>query len=486
LGKSPTSLELFVFCVIFDLEFGFDSYTLASERDYRVMFYESDGSFMDLTFGSTQNGTNVVTNLSMRRTASFIAADGETGPDVESSHIHITKSILGWVNKASVLRFLISKKDRHLSGLCGDTVFIDVEENLDVAESESPGGIDEFLSNLKGQSPLSIVTVLKDQAERMQETVMGITIEMEKKEKERRVEMEELQKSINKQFKEGGFSVVPDDSISRAGNVRVKGKKKEPFDIDQKMETDDSFKGKIDMLTSFVASLEDPLKPKKYYDEGKEKRAEIAETYDALTIFDTPHPSYSKEDYESDLQLAHENSGILKIDDEWVIPRAPKTFSHTLIPRITCDKWLNFLIRIHVALFLLLGKSPYPPKDFMRKFNDLRRGEYSDMHSSMDLLQVVLENTIDFDGMRVKRNNFCLPILEDKMKISEMIIANCLISLLAEYKSRWAHLFKDCVIPTFVQPSDGWDIRSLNVKNLERADETQTQSNVRKRRSSRR
>lgn len=460
LGESP--LNVHILCLIFmDHWTGVDCHS----RNFRFFQIQDDGCYGQWKLRGNQ--------------LCFIKA-GEIlhKNDLKEfvPYTHISKSNnLGWLNRFELINAILHNKQSRSAGLCGDTVYIDfggddteeeiyhnIKSRSDITQpnqdlgsgfrsDQNPSMIDNFIANLKNDNAISIASQTRDDTNRLRE------------------EVTELQKQINFQIQQGAMSIQPGDSISRANGETSKGLMRD-FDLDNVRLLGADLDAKIDLMKKYISKLESPKKAKLYYEDG-ERSIKLGSSIDALTVFDTPHPSYSKEDYEADLQIAHENSGITKIDGEWCIPRPPKTMSHTLIPMITNDKWLNFLIRLHVALFLLLGTDPYPPKNFMSKFLSLRRGKYSDMHASMDLLQIVLENTIDFDRMRVKKNNFCLPILEEKMRISESIIASTLISLLAEYKLRWTHLFKDCVIPTFVQPSSQWDIRSVSASVGEQVNE---------------
>jgi hypothetical protein len=392
----------------------------------------------------------------------------------DSMHITMTDGI-GSLNILDLLRCLVLSENKRVAGLCGETVYIEVKDDCEMSDYSDntivperlncvrpkPGNanlkseeieddqniMDNFIQNLRSENAMSVASDARDEIHRMSE------------------KMKELQNKINEQIKQGAQSMAPADSISECNGRTSKGKMKD-YNLDFELQQNKDLDEKIEIMRKYIDKIENPMKPKKVYEDGQNSSF-LSSNFDALTIFDTPHPSYNREDYESDLLTAHENSGILKIDGDWMIPRPPKTQAHTLIPKITADKWLNFLIRIHMALFLVLGKDPYPPADFMKRFKRLRRGKYSELHTSVDLLQVVFENTIDFEKMIVKRNNFCLPILEERMKVSESIIASCLISLLSEYKSRWTNLFKDCVIPDFVQPSNIWDVRSVVSDEIE-------------------
>jgi hypothetical protein len=447
LGSSPDSSDLAIFFI-------YSCGWLSLSNDYRMMYWKND-NFVDIEGKDRALG----------KFKSYIESKTETKVMKIEGRVHLVKKDpwCGSVTAVGLILNLIKLTPGiRCAGLCGETDFIEINCDEDVGCSDPLSDLrenhmkdaeidlDNFVSNLRKENEISIANQARDESLRTRE------------------EFEELKASISNQIRQGAESLVPRDSVSRVNGKTSKGKMKS-YDIDEETPSNRDLMGKIEMMREYIAKLESPKKAKIYYEDG-DRSVSLGTSIDALTIFDTPHESYSKEDYEMDLCVAHENSGIVKIDGEWQVPRAPKTFSHTLIPRTTCDKWLNFLIRIHVALFMLLGTDNYPPADFMSKFRGLRKGKYSSIHPSMDLLQVVIENTIDFEKMIVKRNNFCLPLLEDRMRISESTIANCLICLLSEYRSRWVNLFKDCVIPTFVQAATGWNTSTEQINRSSRND----------------
>jgi len=160
--------------------------------------------------------------------------------------------------------------------------------------------------------------------------------------------------------------------------------------------------------------------------------------------------------YEKDVSAAFKGSGVVKESGEFFECRYPRINSSDLVPDVTLDKRLNFLIRLHTALFNLLPMENYPGKDFMLILKRLRDGKYDGDHPSFDLLTVVLEESIDWRRMMVRDNKFCLPVLEPGLKLNERVVVGCLRGLLFDYKSRWTNLFKDCIIPPIIQDLGIW------------------------------
>lgn len=170
----------------------------------------------------------------------------------------------------------------------------------------------------------------------------------------------------------------------------------------------------------------------------------------APTEFSLLHPGWNSVQFESDLALATGCSGV--VDDEVV--GLPDPGAGGLVPSITIDTRLNFLIRLHTALFKLLSEErEYPGEDFLRKFKELRDEKLNFDHPSLDLLEIVLEDTVDWRRYIVKRNLFKIPGFHPGLKLTERIIGNSLLALREEYKSRWNSLLGDCVLPDMLSES---------------------------------
>jgi len=166
---------------------------------------------------------------------------------------------------------------------------------------------------------------------------------------------------------------------------------------------------------------------------------------------------YLRYEYESDLQDAFASSGMVSKDGQLFI----RPFAHTgaceLVPKITVDDRLNFLIRLHTAIFKMIDNSPdYPKPGFMRTIKQASEGRLPDDHPSFDLLQIVITDTIDWQHMMIKNNNFGLPVLEPGMRLNERILAVCLVSLKTEYFARWTSVTKDCILPQDITDTSRW------------------------------
>lgn len=167
--------------------------------------------------------------------------------------------------------------------------------------------------------------------------------------------------------------------------------------------------------------------------------------------------NYTKFEYDLDLQDAFESSGMVQKDGQLFIRPFAHTSASELVPKMTVDDRLNFLIRLHTAIFKVIENSPdYPRPGFMIRFKRLTDGKLKDDHPSLDLLQIVMTDTIDWAHMMVKNNNFGLPVLESGMQLNERILALCLISLKTEYFTRWSCVMKDCIIPSDISDTSRW------------------------------
>jgi hypothetical protein len=163
--------------------------------------------------------------------------------------------------------------------------------------------------------------------------------------------------------------------------------------------------------------------------------------------FDVVHPGWRPDHYENDLSLATGCSGVINGE----VSQLPDPGAGGLVPAITIDQRLNFLIRIHTALFkLLTDKIDYPGENFLMKFKQLRDGKTPFDHPSLDLLEIVLEDTVDWRKHIVKRNLFKISGFHPGLLLTERSIGNALVSLREEYKIRWNSLVGDCVLPSML------------------------------------
>jgi hypothetical protein len=166
---------------------------------------------------------------------------------------------------------------------------------------------------------------------------------------------------------------------------------------------------------------------------------------------------YTKDEYEIDLGEAFKSSGVVIKDGQFFLPSMPYTAASEMVPQMTVDKRLNFLIRLHTGIFKVIPNGrDYPKPGILIDLKNVHDGVMICDHPSFDLLQIVLTDTIDWQHLMIKNNNFMLPVLEPGMLINERIIAVCLISLKTEYFSRWNSLVKDCVLPNDITDTTRW------------------------------
>lgn len=166
---------------------------------------------------------------------------------------------------------------------------------------------------------------------------------------------------------------------------------------------------------------------------------------------------YSRDEYDLDLYEAFESSGVVKIGDDNYLRPLANTNACDLVPRITIDDRLNFLIRLHTAIFRVVpNDQDYPAPGISHTLKKAMEGKLPDDHPSFDLLQIVVTDTFDWNHQIVKNNNFLLPIIERGMKFNERIIALCLGSLKDEYSTRWRSLVKDCILPSDIMDTSRW------------------------------
>jgi hypothetical protein len=174
---------------------------------------------------------------------------------------------------------------------------------------------------------------------------------------------------------------------------------------------------------------------------------------------------YSKTEYESDLEEAFRSCGVVVRNGEVFLKPPAHTSACELIPKMTVDDRLNFLIRFHTAVFKIVDNAPdYPRPGMIEILRATTEGEMPDDHPSFDLLQIVLADTFDWSHMMIKSNNFLLPVLEPGMRINERIVCSCLLGLKGEYFTRWTSVMKDCVLPSDISDTTRWsDSHSISL-----------------------
>jgi len=166
---------------------------------------------------------------------------------------------------------------------------------------------------------------------------------------------------------------------------------------------------------------------------------------------------YERYEYDADLQEAFESSGVIVIGEDSYLRPLAKTNASELVPKLTIDDRLNFLIRLHTAVFRVVPNSDdYPTPGISSTLRSAMEGKLPDDHPSFDLLQIVVTDTFDWNHQIVKNNNFLLPVLERGMKFNERIICLCLKALKDEYSTRWRSLVKDCILPVDITDTSRW------------------------------
>jgi hypothetical protein len=166
---------------------------------------------------------------------------------------------------------------------------------------------------------------------------------------------------------------------------------------------------------------------------------------------------YTRYEYDQDLEEAFTSSGVIVKEGQMFLRPMACTRACDLVPRVTIGDRLNFLIRLHTAIFKIVkNTSDYPKPGIMSELRMATEGELPDDHPSFDLLQIVLADTIDWNHLMVKSNNFLLPVLEQGMRFNERILAACLLSLKGEYFARWTSVMKDCILPSDITDTSRW------------------------------
>jgi hypothetical protein len=166
---------------------------------------------------------------------------------------------------------------------------------------------------------------------------------------------------------------------------------------------------------------------------------------------------YTRDEYDEDLTQAFESSGMVRNNGQLFIRPLAFTGAAELVPKITVDDRLNFLIRLHTAIFKIVPNSAdYPPCGIMTVLKRATEGKLPDDHPSFDLLQIVVTDSLDWSHMMVKNNNFGLPVIEPGMRFNERIIGSNLLSLKGEYFGRWSSVVKDCILPNDITDTSRW------------------------------
>jgi len=169
------------------------------------------------------------------------------------------------------------------------------------------------------------------------------------------------------------------------------------------------------------------------------------------------HGDYTKDEYDVDLAEAFQSSGVINKDGQLFLRPLAHTNASELVPKITVDERLNFLIRLHTAIFKIIpNTADYPRPGISQILKNAMEGKVRDDHPSFDLLQIVVTDTFDWQHGIIKNNNFMLPVVERGMRFNERIIAICLLSLKQEYTIRWGSLVKDCVLPNDITDTTRW------------------------------
>lgn len=119
------------------------------------------------------------------------------------------------------------------------------------------------------------------------------------------------------------------------------------------------------------------------------------------------------------------------------------------LPRIFLNDRLNFLCHIHSALFKLVTDSEghYPSVMCLEILIDSRKKWPVD--PSTNLLESVLDSTIDLRTGEVKSNPFRIPILEPTMVLTPKIMHMALDQLHREFEVEWFNTLKTTTTPKF-------------------------------------
>jgi len=166
---------------------------------------------------------------------------------------------------------------------------------------------------------------------------------------------------------------------------------------------------------------------------------------------------YRRDEYDVDLSEAFESSGVISREGQFFLQPLAHTNAADLVPKMTLDNRLNFLIRLHTAIFKIVqNTTDYPKPGIYQVLKDATEGRLSDDHPSFDLLQIVVTDTFDWSHGIIKNNNFLLPVLEQGMRFNERIIAMCLLALKQEYSMRWGSIVKDCILPSDITDNTRW------------------------------
>jgi len=118
------------------------------------------------------------------------------------------------------------------------------------------------------------------------------------------------------------------------------------------------------------------------------------------------------------------------------------------LPKMFTSNRLNFLVHIHSALFQVLSDGDkYPSEGSFEVLMDRRTSWPND--PSTDLLEQVLDCTIDPKDGVVISNPFSLPLLEVSMKLNSTIVYMVLDQLHREFELEWFNIMKFVTMPKF-------------------------------------
>jgi hypothetical protein len=256
-------------------------------------------------------------------------------------------------------------------------------------------------------------------------------------------ELSRLTKEANSQRRENESTICPNDSASQITPKPLN-------DLKPKIQGIDNLSSLQEVISGIVASQIHSAR----------SEVKISEKQRMASVLD-----YSKTEYESDLEEAFKSCGVVVRNGEVFLKPPAHTSACELIPKMTVDDRLNFLIRLHTAMFKIVDNTPdYPKPGMIEILRATTEGEMPDDHPSFDLLQIVLADTFDWSHMMIKSNNFLLPVLEPGMRINERIVCSCLLGLKGEYFTRWTSVMKDCVLPSDISDTTRWsDSHSISL-----------------------
>jgi len=124
------------------------------------------------------------------------------------------------------------------------------------------------------------------------------------------------------------------------------------------------------------------------------------------------------------------------------------------LPIMFTNSRLNFLTHVHSSLFKTLTSSDgsYPTVDCLDILLEDRQTWRND--PSTDLLQTVVDSTIDMQTGIVKANPFRIPVIETTMKLTDKILYMALDQLHKEFEIEWFNTMKFVTTPRFQSKYD--------------------------------